>query len=54
MSKSRVNPFPVRLDPEMRAKIERLAKKERRSLNAWMLMAVEERLERSEKQEDAV
>lgn len=46
-NKTRENPYPFRMEPEMRLEAERQAKKERRSLNAWLQIAVEERLEKT-------
>jgi len=53
MAKNRISPTPVRMNPETRAKVERLAKKERRSINAWLLIAIDEKLERIERGEAA-
>jgi len=45
--------YPLRMEPELRAKAEKHAKAERRSLNAWLQIAVEEKLERYKEQEKA-
>ncbi|WP_417534199.1 hypothetical protein [Marinobacterium stanieri] len=48
--KKRVTPFPLRLDLELRGRAESKAKDERRSLNAWINIAVEEKLERDQRE----
>lgn len=53
MAKKRAAPYSLRLDPEMRIMAEKKAKAERRSLNAWLQIAVEEKLEKYKKQEAA-
>lgn len=50
MAKNQYQSYLLRLDPEVKLKIERQAKKERRSLNAWLQIAAEERLERVERE----
>lgn len=45
--------YPLRMEPAMRAEAEKHAKAERRSLNAWLQIAVEEKLERYKEQEKA-
>lgn len=45
--------YPLRMEPELRAEAEKRAKAERRSLNAWLQIAVEEKLERYKEQEKA-
>lgn len=53
MKKSQIKPYSLRLDPETKLKAEKQAAKERRSFNAWMQIAAEERLARIEKGEAA-
>ena len=53
MPKIKVTPYSLRLDPEVKTKAEEKAKAERRSLNAWLQIAVEEKLESYEKREAA-
>ncbi|MCP4595765.1 hypothetical protein [Neptuniibacter sp.] len=43
--------YPFRMEPEMRLQAEKIAKQERRSLNAWLQIAVEEKLGRYKDQE---
>jgi 16S rRNA C967 or C1407 C5-methylase (RsmB/RsmF family) len=44
--------FMVRFDEEgQRSKVEELAKQERRSMNSWILEAIDEKLARAERQE---
>jgi len=43
--------YPLRMEPEMRMEAGERAKAERRSLNAWLQVAVEEKLERYKNQE---
>lgn len=38
--------FTLRLDPELKIKAEKQAKQDRRSLNSWLQVAVEEKLKR--------
>lgn len=52
MKKKRINPFPLRMEDELRLKAEKAARHDRRSLNTWLLIAVEEKL-KSEEQEVA-
>lgn len=47
MKKKQVTPYPLRLEPDMELRAKEQAKKERRSFNAWLKVAVEERLERT-------
>lgn len=48
MRKKQINAYSLRLDPETEIRAKRQAKKERRSFNAWIQIAVEERLEKAE------
>lgn len=50
MAKKR-SAYPLRLEPEAELAAKKQAKKERRSFNAWVHLAIEERLERIEKGE---
>jgi len=43
--------YPFRMDPKMRIDAGERAKAERRSLNSWLQIAVEEKLERCREQE---
>lgn len=49
MKKKQKPPFPLRMDDDVRLGIEKAAKKERRSMNAWLQIAAEERLDRIER-----
>lgn len=51
MTKKRNTPYPLRLDPLMRARAQEQARSERRSFNAWLQIAVEEKLDRYKEQE---
>ncbi len=51
MKKKQPQPYSLRLDPEVKLAVEKQAKKERRSMNAWLQIAVEEKLVRAERQE---
>lgn len=44
--------YPLRLDMEMKLKAEKQAKSERRSLNSWILVAIEERLNKAKQEEE--
>lgn len=46
MAKIKVKPYSLRLDPEIKLMAEKQARMERRSLNAWLQIAIEERLEK--------
>ena len=48
----RQNPYSLRLDPEQRLLAEKYAKRERRSLNAWIQVAVEKHIQSIQKQEE--
>lgn len=50
MRKKQLNAYSLRLEPEAELKAKKQAKKERRSFNAWLQMAVEEKLERVSKE----
>lgn len=53
MTEKRSTPYPLRLEPALREQAQERAKAERRSLNAWLQIAVEEKLERHKAQENA-
>lgn len=44
MKKKRINPFPLRMEDELRVKVEKTARDDRRSVNTWILVAIEEKL----------
>lgn len=44
--------YPLRLDIEMKLKAEKQAKAEHRSLNSWILVAIEERLNKIKQDEE--
>ena len=50
MKKRKSNPFSLRLDEELKIKAEKAAKSDRRSLNAWVQKAIEEKLSNYEKE----
>lgn len=39
--------FTLRMDDEVHIEVEKAAKKDRRSMNSWLQIAAEERLEKS-------
>lgn len=47
MKKKQANAYSLRLDPETEIQAKKQAQKERRSFNAWLQIAAEERLERT-------
>jgi len=51
MSK-KIKAYALRLDPEMKIKAEKQARSERRSLNSWILVAIEERLNKTKPEEE--
>jgi predicted HicB family RNase H-like nuclease len=53
MTNRRSTPYPLRLESDLREQAVKHAKAERRSLNAWLQIAVEEKLERYKEQEKA-
>lgn len=46
MTVKRNQSYPLRMAEELRVQAEKRAKEERRSLNAWLQVAIEEKLER--------
>jgi len=51
MTEKRNTPYPLRMESELRDQAQGHAKAERRSLNSWLQIAVEEKLERYREQE---
>jgi len=45
---SQIRPIPVRLHPKFRAKIESECRKNRWSLNTWLVVAAEEKIARDQ------
>jgi predicted HicB family RNase H-like nuclease len=53
MKVNRIQPYPLRLQPAVRNQVEKKAKASRWSLNTWLQVAVEEKLEREQQKEAA-
>jgi hypothetical protein len=46
MKKKQKPPFPLRLDDETKLKVQMAARLDRRSINTWLQLAAEEKLDR--------
>ncbi|MCK9505888.1 MAG: hypothetical protein M0Q95_17130 [Porticoccaceae bacterium] len=50
MKEIREKPYPLRMEPGVRPEVEYCAKRERRSINAWINLAIDERLHKTRKE----